>query len=185
MSEQKSTSDATESLPPQMREFARVTTAMANGDLTQKVPLETPEGTPLQGEALQWALTINTWVDQMNQFAHDLTRLSREIGDEGKFGGMMEVPGVTGIWHDLMNNVNTMSGQLTIRLRANGHALRALAAGNSPAPVAQPMSGEMVEWRDAINSLLAKHVSQPAATHQPMPDEVFDTREINAELKGT
>src|SRR5438270_1191954 len=75
-------------LTNQIRNIADVTTAVANGDLTNKI---TVEG---QGEILELKDTINTMVDQLNAFASEVTRVAREVGTEGKLGGQATVKGV-------------------------------------------------------------------------------------------
>ena len=89
-------------------EIARVISAVANGDLSQTMPLEI-DGRPLQGQFLTTARTINTMIGQLNAFAGEVTRVAREAGTEGKLGGQAEVRGVAGIWKDLTDNVDVMA----------------------------------------------------------------------------
>ena len=91
----------------QVRNIALVTTAVANGDLSQKITVEA------QGEMLELKNTINTMVDQLSAFAAEVTRVAREVGTEGMLGGQANVPGVAGTWKDLTDNVNFMAGNLT------------------------------------------------------------------------
>ena len=81
-------------------EVARVLTAVAEGDLSQKMVLEI-EGKSVQGEFLRIGTTVNTMVDQLGAFADEVTRVAREVGTEGKLGGQAEVPGVGGTWRVL------------------------------------------------------------------------------------
>ena len=76
-------------------EVARVLSAVAEGDLGQKMVLEI-DGKPVQGEFLRIGTTVNTMVDQLGSFANEVTRVAREVGTEGKLGGQAEVPGVAG-----------------------------------------------------------------------------------------
>src|SRR5690606_26099835 len=87
-------------LTMQVRNIALVTTAVARGDLSQKISV------PVQGEVLELKDTINTMVDQLRAFAAEVTRVAREVGTEGELGGQAEVPGVAGTWKDLTDNVN-------------------------------------------------------------------------------
>ena len=64
-----------------MRNIAEVATAIANGDLSQKITVD------VRGEILQLKETINTMVDQLSSFAAEVTRVAREVGTEGKLGG--------------------------------------------------------------------------------------------------
>src|SRR5205809_63582 len=86
-------------LTTQVRNLAQVTTAVANGDLTQKISVEA------RGEVAELAETINTMVDQLSTFADEVTRVAREVGTDGKLGGQAEVRGVSGTWRDLTENV--------------------------------------------------------------------------------
>ena len=72
-----------------MRNIAKVTTAVANGDLSQKITVDA------EGEILELKNTINTMVDQLNLFAAEVTRVAKEVGTEGKLGGQAEVKGVS------------------------------------------------------------------------------------------
>ena len=75
-------------LTNQVRNIADVTTAVANGDLSQKITVE------VKGEMLELKNTINTMVDQLRIFADEVTRVAREVGTEGRLGGQANVPGV-------------------------------------------------------------------------------------------
>jgi methyl-accepting chemotaxis protein len=97
-------------------EVARVITAVAKGDLSQKMSLEI-EGRPVRGEFLRIGTTVNAMVDQLNSFAAEVTRVAREVGTEGKLGGQANVRGVSGTWKDLTDNVNAMAANLTVQLR--------------------------------------------------------------------
>ena len=76
-------------LTDQVRNIAQVTTAVATGDLTQKIDVEA------QGEIAELKDTINTMVDQLSSFAAEVTRVAREVGTEGQLGGQAEVAGVS------------------------------------------------------------------------------------------
>src|SRR4030043_1515 len=94
------------SLTSQVRDIAKVTTAVANGDLSQQITVEA------RGEILQLKDTINKMVDQLSSFASEVPRESREVGTEGKLGGQAEVRGVGGTWKELTDNVNMMAPTL-------------------------------------------------------------------------
>ena len=91
----------------QVRNIAKVTTGVANGDLAQKITVEA------QGEILELKNTINSMTDRLNAFAGEVTRVAKEVGTEGKLGGQADVKGVGGTWKDLTDNVNTMAANLT------------------------------------------------------------------------
>jgi methyl-accepting chemotaxis protein len=81
-------------------EVARVISAVAEGDLTQKMALEI-EGQPVKGEFLRIGRTVNAMVDQLSSFAAEVIRVAREVGTDGKLGTQAQVKGVSGIWKDL------------------------------------------------------------------------------------
>ena len=92
-------------LTSQVRQIAQVTTAVARGDLSQKIDVDA------RGEILELKNTINTMVDQLSSFADQVTRVAREVGTDGRLGGQAQVPGVAGVWRDLTDSVNFMAGQ--------------------------------------------------------------------------
>src|SRR5436190_1562900 len=98
-------------LTDQVRNIAKVTTAVANGDLSQKITVDA------KGEILALKSTINTMVDQLRSFASEVTRVAKQVGTEGKLGAQAEVPGVAGAWKELTDNVNVMAGNLTQQVR--------------------------------------------------------------------
>ena len=107
-----------------MRNIAEVTTAVAKGDLSQKITVD------VRGEVLRLKETINTMVDQLSSFADEVTRVAREVGTEGKLGGQARVKGVSGVWKDLTDNVNTLAGNLTSQVRNIAQVTTAVAKGD-------------------------------------------------------
>src|SRR6202030_133906 len=110
-------------LTGQVRNIAQVTTAVAKGDLSQKITVEA------RGEILELKETINTMVDQLSAFADEVTRVAREVGTEGKLGGQADVKGVAGTWKDLTDNVNFMAQNLTSQVRNIAQVTTAVAQG--------------------------------------------------------
>ena len=111
-------------LTGQVRNIAQVATAVANGDLSQKITVDA------QGEILELKQTINTMVDQLSSFADEVTRVAREVGTEGKLGGQAHVEGVSGTWRDLTENVNQLAGNLTTQVRAIAEVSTAVTQGD-------------------------------------------------------
>ena len=111
-------------LTVQLRDVSKVATAIANGDLTQKITVD------VRGEILQIKDVINRMVDQLSSFASEVTRVAREVGTEGELGGQAEVEGVSGTWKDLTDNVNYMAGDLTTQVRAIAEVTTAVANGD-------------------------------------------------------
>ena len=99
-------------LTEQVREIAEVTKSVARGDLTKTVNAD------VQGEILDLKITVNDMVAQLTVFAAEVTRVSLEVGTEGKLGGQALVPNVEGTWKVLTDNVNLMVSVRAIPSRA-------------------------------------------------------------------
>ena len=84
-----------------LKEIGTIITAVAHGDLSKKVLIHSTEKDP---EIARFKHTINKMVDQLQNFASEVTQLAREVGTEGRLGGQAEVPGVDGIWAELTEN---------------------------------------------------------------------------------
>ena len=125
-----------------------VTTAVANGDLSQKITVEA------KGEMLELKNTINTMVDQLYAFAAEVTRVAREVGTEGILGGQANVPGVAGTWKDLTDNVNFMAGNLTSQVRNIALVTTAVANGDLSQKITVEAKGEMLELKNTINTMV-------------------------------
>src|SRR5204862_180154 len=126
-------------LTSQVRTIAQVTTAVANGDLSQKIEVET------KGEVAELADTINRMVDQLRSFAAEVTRVAREVGTEGKLGGQAEVGGVAGTWRGLTENVNLMANNLTDQVRNIAQVATAVANGDLTQKITVDARGEILQ----------------------------------------
>ena len=134
-------------------ETSRVIGAVAKGDLSQSMALET-DGRPLEGEFLGTARTVNRMVGQLSSFASEVTRVAREVGTEGKLGGQAQVPGVAGTWKDLTDNVNLMAGNLTAQVRNIAAVTTAVASGDLSKKITVDVRGEILELKNTINTLV-------------------------------
>ena len=134
-------------------EVARVITAVAEGDLSQKMALEI-EGTPVKGEFLRIGTTVNTMVDQLSSFADEVTRVAREVGTEGILGGQADVPGVSGTWKDLTDNVNSLASNLTSQVRNIALVTTAVANGDLSQKITVNVNGEILELKNTINVMV-------------------------------
>ena len=134
-------------LTSQVRNIAKVTTAVANGDLSQKITVD------VKGEVLELKATINTMVDQLNAFAAEVTRVAREVGTEGKLGGQAEVPGVAGVWKALTDNVNFMARNLTTQVRGISKVVTAVANGDLSQKLTVDAKGEVAALAETINAM--------------------------------
>ncbi|MFG2781120.1 HAMP domain-containing protein [Streptomyces prunicolor] len=135
-------------LTSQVRNIAQVTTAVANGDLSQKITVDA------QGEILELKSTINTMVDQLSAFADEVTRVAREVGTEGNLGGRAQVRGVSGVWKDLTDNVNFMADNLTSQVRNIALVSTAVAQGDLGKKITVEAKGEILELKSTINTMV-------------------------------
>jgi signal transduction histidine kinase/CheY-like chemotaxis protein/HAMP domain-containing protein len=135
-------------LTDQVRNIAKVTTAVANGDLSQKITVD------VKGEILELKNTINTMVDQLRSFAGEVTRVAKEVGTEGKLGGQAEVKGVSGVWKDLTDNVNSMASNLTAQVRNIALVTTAVANGDLSKKSTVDVKGEILELKNTINTMV-------------------------------
>ncbi len=135
-------------LTSQVRNIASVTTAVANGDLGQKITVDA------QGEILELKNTVNTMVDQLSSFADEVTRVAREVGTEGKLGGQAQVKGVSGTWRDLTENVNQLASTLTTQLRAIAQVSTSVTRGDLTQRINVKAQGEVAELKDNINQMI-------------------------------
>ncbi len=135
-------------LTDQVRNIAQVTTAVAQGDLSQKITVDA------RGEILELKATINTMVDQLSAFAAQVTRVAREVGTEGILGGQADVPGVAGTWKDLTDNVNFMARNLTDQVRNIAQVTTAVANGDLSQKITVDVKGEILELKATINTMV-------------------------------
>ncbi|HVH40741.1 MAG TPA: HAMP domain-containing protein [Labilithrix sp.] len=165
-------------------EVARVITAVARGDLSQKMVLEI-EGRPVRGEFLRIGTTVNSMVDQLNSFAAEVTRVAKEVGNEGKLGGQAEVKGVSGTWKDLTDNVNGLAANLTAQVRNIAKVTTAVAKGDLSQKITVDAKGEILELKNTIN-VMVDQLSSFAAEVTRVAKEVGNEGKLGgqAEVKG-
>jgi hypothetical protein len=135
-------------LTGQVRNIAEVTTAVARGDLSRKITVD------VKGEILELKNTVNTMVDQLNAFAGEVTRVAREVGTEGKLGGQAQVPGVSGTWKDLTENVNSMASNLTDQVRNIADVATAIANGDLSKKITVDVRGEILQLKETLNTMV-------------------------------
>src|SRR5437016_1948254 len=135
-------------LTVQLRDVSKVATAIANGDLGQKITVD------VKGEILQIKEVINKMVDQLSTFASEVTRVAKEVGTEGKLGGQADVKGVSGTWKDLTDNVNFMASNLTTQVRGIIKVVTAVANGDLNQKFVLEAKGEVAALADTINSMI-------------------------------
>ncbi|WP_343242133.1 HAMP domain-containing protein [Streptomyces sp. SID9727] len=135
-------------LTAQVRNIAQVATAVARGDLSQKIDVDA------RGEILELKNTLNTMVDQLSNFAEQVTRVAREVGTEGMLGGQAEVQGVSGTWKDLTQSVNGMANNLTIQVRNIAEVTTAVANGDLSKKITVDAKGEILELVTTVNTMV-------------------------------
>ncbi|GAB2996637.1 HAMP domain-containing protein [Amycolatopsis acidiphila] len=137
-----------DNLTDQVRSIAQVTTAVARGDLSQKIRVDA------RGEILELKDTINTMVGQLSAFADEVTRVSREVGTEGRLGGQADVKGVSGTWKGLTESVNVMADNLTDQVRSIASVATAVARGDLSQRITVEAKGEVAALADTINTMV-------------------------------
>ncbi|AEG93038.1 hybrid sensor histidine kinase/response regulator [Ramlibacter tataouinensis] len=135
-------------LTAQVRGIAKVVTAVANGDLERKLTVEA------KGEIAALADTINSMTDTLATFADQVTTVAREVGVEGKLGGQAKVPGASGTWKGLTENVNQLAANLTTQVRAIAEVATAVTQGDLTRAISVEAQGELAALKDTINEMI-------------------------------
>ena len=135
-------------LTEQVRGIVKVVTAVANGDLKQKLTMNS------KGEVAALAETINNMTDTLATFADQVTTVAREVGVEGRLGGQANVPGAAGTWKDLTGNVNLLAANLTTQVRAIAEVATAVTKGDLTRSIQVEARGEVAELKDNINTMI-------------------------------
>ncbi|GGK18645.1 histidine kinase [Deinococcus malanensis] len=135
-------------LTDQVRGIARVVTAVANGELDRKLNVRA------QGEIAELAETINGMIGTLATFAEQVTSVAREVGTEGQLGGQANVPGASGTWKDLTDNVNSLAANLTTQVRAIAEVATAVTLGDLTRSISVEASGEMDALKNNINTMI-------------------------------
>jgi signal transduction histidine kinase/CheY-like chemotaxis protein/HAMP domain-containing protein len=135
-------------LTDQVRGIVKVVTAVAGGNLRQKLTVEA------KGEVAALAETINGMTDTLATFAEQVTNVAREVGVEGRLGGQAHVPGAAGTWKDLTGNVNLLAANLTTQVRAIAEVATAVTKGDLTRSIQVDARGEVAELKDNINTMI-------------------------------
>ncbi|MGW4796361.1 HAMP domain-containing protein, partial [Nonomuraea sp. NPDC004297] len=135
-------------LTDQVRNISQVATAVARGDLSQRITVSA------RGEIMELKNTLNTMVDQLSSFADEVTRVAREVGTEGNLGGQATVRGVSGTWKDLTENVNVMASNLTNQVRSIAQVATAVARGDLSQKITVEAKGEVAVLAQTINTMV-------------------------------
>ncbi len=135
-------------LTEQVRGIVKVVTAVATGDLRQKLTVKS------MGEVAALAETINDMTNTLGTFAEQVTTVAREVGVEGRLGGQANVPGAAGTWKDLTGNVNLLAANLTTQVRAIAEVATAVTKGDLTRSIQVSARGEVAELKDNINTMI-------------------------------
>jgi HAMP domain-containing protein/signal transduction histidine kinase/DNA-binding response OmpR family regulator len=136
-------------LTEQVRGIVKVVTAVANGNLNQRLTVQA------KGEVAALADTINNMTDTLATFADQVTNVAREVGVEGRLGGQANVPGAAGTWKDLTGNVNLLAANLTSQVRAIAEVATAVTKGDLTRSIQVETRGEVAELKDNINTMIS------------------------------
>jgi signal transduction histidine kinase/HAMP domain-containing protein/CheY-like chemotaxis protein len=164
-------------LTDQVRNIATVATAVAGGDLSQRIAVTA------QGEILELTTTLNRMVDQLSAFADEVTRVAREVGTEGKLGGQATVAGVSGTWADLTDNVNQLAANLTTQVRAISQVSAAVTRGDLSQRIEVDASGEVAELKDTINQMIV-NLSETTEQNQAQDWLKTNVARVSTMLQG-
>ena len=135
-------------LTTQVRGIVKVVTAVANGDLSQKLLV------PSQGEIAALGETLNNMTDTLNVFAQQVSSVAKTVGVEGKLGAQADVPGASGVWKDLTDNVNLLANNLTAQVRNIANVTTAVANGDLSQKITVNVKGEILELKNTINTMV-------------------------------
>ena len=136
-------------LTDQVRGIVKVVTAVADGNLRQKLTVQA------KGEVAALAETINNMTDTLATFADQVTNVAREVGVDGRLGGQANVPGAAGMWKDLTGNVNLLAANLTTQVRAIAEVATAVTQGDLTRSIQVDAKGEVSELKDNLNTMIA------------------------------
>ena len=161
-------------------EVARVLSAVADGDLSQKMAL-TIDGRPVKGEFQRIGAVVNAMVDQLSSFSAEVTRVAREVGTDGKLGGQAKVEGLAGTWQDLTASVNVMAANLTDQVRNIALVTTAVANGDLSQKITvdarrRGRRAEADRQRDGRSALVVRRRSDPRRRARSAPRVVLVAR---------
>jgi HAMP domain-containing protein/signal transduction histidine kinase/DNA-binding response OmpR family regulator len=135
-------------LTNQVRGIAKVVTSVATGNLKQKLAIVS------RGEVAQLIDTINEMIDTLAVFADQVTTVAREVGVDGRLGGQASVPGASGIWKNLTENVNQLAQNLTTQVRSISEVASAVTKGDLTRNIRVEAKGEVEALKDTINQMI-------------------------------
>jgi osomolarity two-component system sensor histidine kinase NIK1 len=142
---------ANEAFQKALKEIGTIITKVANGDLSHKVLIHHYEMDP---EITAFKHTINTMMTNLQTFGSEVSRVAKEVGTEGRLGAQANIPGVSGIWKELTENVNIMADNLTLQVREIAVVTSAVAEGNLEMKIQRAAQGEILQLQQTINTMV-------------------------------
>ncbi|WP_207421691.1 HAMP domain-containing protein [Desertivirga brevis] len=147
-------------LTVQIRGIAKVATSVAKGNLKQRLSINA------MGEVAQLTDAINEMIDTLAVFADQVTTVAREVGVEGRLGGQASVPGASGTWKDLTENVNQLAQNLTVQVRSISEVASAVTKGDLTRTIRVEAKGELEALKDTINQMIANLKGTTLRNHE-------------------
>jgi len=147
-------------LTGQIRGIAKVATGIAKGNLKQRLSINA------LGEVAQLTDTINEMIDTLAVFADEVTTVAREVGVQGRLGGQASVPGASGTWKDLTENVNQLAQNLTVQVRSISEVASAVTKGDLTRTIRVDAKGELEALKDTINQMIANLKDTTLRNHE-------------------
>jgi methyl-accepting chemotaxis protein len=174
-----------------MGEAERVLSAIAQGNLTERMALEI-DGKPLGGEVSGMATLVNEVAVQINGVATEVIRVTREIGTEGNLGAIASVESASGTWQELVESVNQMSVEVTEQVRGIAKISRAVAEGDLTNQVEAENVGEFRDLTTSVNQMIQNlrqalsQIGEMAATVATASEELTTvSREMSGNTRQT
>ena len=135
-------------------ETGAVARALEQGELARTMPLESPNGAPLRGQALRVARSMNALVSRLRAIRTEVIRIAGEVGTAGRLGGQAQVPGARGAWKELVQAVNLLAANLTSQVRNIALVTTAVARGDLSRKITVPAQGEILELKETVNEMV-------------------------------
>lgn len=135
-----------------IEEMDKVISGVAKGNLTQLTPFENDN--LFRGDLDRISKGAKGLVYQLNLFTSDLSRVVKEVGSEGKLEGQIETQGVGGVWNDITDAVNLMSGNITSNIRDIEKVITGIAKGDLSQKITVNAKGEFKELKNTINTMV-------------------------------
>lgn len=132
-------------LTAQVRNIAKVGTAIAMGDLTQKITVEAA------GEILELKDTLNKMVDNLNKLANEVFRVAQVAGAEGKLSERAKVEGVGGSWKTIVDTLNNLIDSIAKPVQEVIRLAVALSKGDISQRYLIEAKGDLKTLTDALN----------------------------------